>query len=261
MYRADLGGHAGSAVPGAEEGSRPAPGSGGHRRGTGSRRSAPSTRSGGRCSRCWHVPVGPDSASFVGRTRASRSTPGQRRGSLGAGDGWRRRGVSVLWRSRSSDLAARHIQKVALNIVLQRFLTVAAHLYGARHVDWLDVAEPGLSDPPTPRAAGGRGALRDRSVPRPRRADAPRTFALGHEAVVEVVTVGDDVAAVAVGGARTLPSFQVSCGRAHNLPPGPRLRSAPSTRSCRTMGWSLCRGSSTAACSRTSFGSHTPTTC
>jgi threonine dehydrogenase-like Zn-dependent dehydrogenase len=42
----------------------------------------------------------------------------------------------------------------------------------------------------------------------PTRADR---FALGHEAVVEVVAVGDDVARFEVG-ALALPSFQVSCG-------------------------------------------------
>jgi alcohol dehydrogenase len=36
-------------------------------------------------------------------------------------------------------------------------------------------------------------------------------FALGHEAVAEVVAVGDSVSAVSVGEL-VLPSFQVSCG-------------------------------------------------
>jgi threonine dehydrogenase-like Zn-dependent dehydrogenase len=50
----------------------------------------------------------------------------------------------------------------------------------------------------------------------PQRADR---FALGHEAVVEVVAVGQDVKAVAIG-TLALPSFEVSCGSCHQCVSG-----------------------------------------
>jgi threonine dehydrogenase-like Zn-dependent dehydrogenase len=79
-------------------------------------------------------------------------------------------------------------------------------------VEWCDVPDPELRDPTD-------ALVRPLAVARceidpflvlagPTRADR---FALGHEAVVEVVAVGDDVRAVAPG-TMVLPSFQVSCG-------------------------------------------------
>ena len=79
-------------------------------------------------------------------------------------------------------------------------------------VEWCEVAEPELRGPTD-------ALVRPVAVARceidpflvlagPTRADR---FALGHEAVVEVVAVGDAVDAVEVG-ALALPSFQVSCG-------------------------------------------------
>jgi threonine dehydrogenase-like Zn-dependent dehydrogenase len=79
-------------------------------------------------------------------------------------------------------------------------------------VEWCDVPEPELRDPTD-------ALVRPLAVARceidpflvlagPTRADR---FALGHEAVVEVVAVGDEVRAVG-RGTTALPSFQVSCG-------------------------------------------------
>src|SRR5262252_1130818 len=80
-------------------------------------------------------------------------------------------------------------------------------------VEWCDVADPALLD-------DADAIVRPVAVARceidpflifagPTR--APR-FALGHEAVVEVVALGSAVGAIDIG-ALALPSFQVSCGR------------------------------------------------
>lgn len=79
-------------------------------------------------------------------------------------------------------------------------------------VEWCEVPDPALVEPTD-------ALVRPIAVARceidpflvmvgPRRADR---FALGHEAVAEVVAVGDEVDNVAVG-TLALPSFQVSCG-------------------------------------------------
>ena len=79
-------------------------------------------------------------------------------------------------------------------------------------IDWCDVPEPELRDPTD-------ALVRPVTVARceidpflvlagPTRADR---FALGHEAVAEVVAVGEAVTAVSVGEL-VLPSFQLSCG-------------------------------------------------
>jgi alcohol dehydrogenase len=79
-------------------------------------------------------------------------------------------------------------------------------------VQWFEVAEPELQAPTD-------ALVRPLAVARceidpflvlagPTRADR---FALGHEAVVEVVGIGDGVRSVQVGD-KALPSFQVSCG-------------------------------------------------
>jgi alcohol dehydrogenase len=79
-------------------------------------------------------------------------------------------------------------------------------------VEWCEVAQPELREPTD-------ALVRPVAVARceidpflvlagPTRADR---FALGHEAVAEVVAIGDGVSAVEVG-ALALPSFQVSCG-------------------------------------------------
>ena len=128
-------------------------------------------------------------------------------------------------------------------------------------VEWCDVPGPTLrrahrrSGPP-----GRRGPLRDRPVPHPRRPTRGDRFALGHEAVVEVVAVGGDVDDVEVG-ALALPSFQVSCGTCPPCRRGPAGGLQPATRSCPTSGWSHCRASSTAACSPTWSASRTRPRC
>src|SRR5918995_915390 len=79
-------------------------------------------------------------------------------------------------------------------------------------VEWCDVPEPELLEPTD-------ALVRPVAVARceidpflvlagPTRGDR---FALGHEAVTEIVAVGDDVRSVTVG-ALALPSFQISCG-------------------------------------------------
>jgi alcohol dehydrogenase len=79
-------------------------------------------------------------------------------------------------------------------------------------IEWTEVPEPRLVDPDD-------ALVRPIAVARceidpllvltgPTRADC---FALGHEAVVEVVEIGENVASVRPG-ALALPSFQVSCG-------------------------------------------------
>jgi alcohol dehydrogenase len=84
---------------------------------------------------------------------------------------------------------------------------------GPGRVEWLDVDEPQIEHPLD-------ALIRPIAVARceidpflilvgPRQGDA--SFALGHEAVAEVVAIGDEVHGLRVGQL-VLPSFQVSCG-------------------------------------------------
>src|SRR5215207_6624327 len=85
-------------------------------------------------------------------------------------------------------------------------------------VAWVDVPEPTLDGP---EGAGGAGGALVRPVAVSRCEIDPmliaggpaggRPFALGHEAVAEVVAVGSAVTGFAVGQL-VVPAFQVSCG-------------------------------------------------
>jgi len=83
---------------------------------------------------------------------------------------------------------------------------------GPRQIEWRDVPEPQLmgDDEALVRPLAVARCEIDPLLIATARADAP-PFALGHECVAEVVSLGDDVRGLEIGQ-RVVPSFQLSCG-------------------------------------------------
>jgi alcohol dehydrogenase len=84
---------------------------------------------------------------------------------------------------------------------------------GPRRIEWRDVPEPKLlgDDEALVRPLAVARCEIDPLLIATARPDAP-PFALGHECVAEVVSLGDGVRGLEIGD-RVVPSFQLSCGR------------------------------------------------
>ena len=132
---------------------------------------------------------------------------------------------------------------------------------GPGEVAWREVAEP-AGDEPTDALVRPIAVARCEIDPLLVLAGptSPVGFAVGHEAVAEVVDLGDGVDGLAVGDL-VLPSFQVSCGVCATCRRGRSALLRARTRSSRTTGCSRSRGPSTAACSPTWCASRTPPRC